>query len=465
VAGTLELNGRALELSLLALAAAIGALAGGYPKLAVVAAVGIAFVALVLMDVTLGLCLFAIVIFMELLPEFGAAFSFSKLAGLLLAGSWLAAVATRQRRSAGLAGTHPVLAYALILFIVWGLLSLTWAEDSSVVLTPVTRYALNAFLMVIVFAAVSERKHVVWVLGAYVAGAALSAMYGFVTTPPSAADDRVTGTIGDPNELAAVLVPAFILGMALAASVRRLPLLRFFALGAALVAILGLFLTLSRGGLVALGVALLAAILVGGRWRPAAVLVTLLIAFAGVSYFTVLASPQAKAHVSELGSGTGREDIWKVGLREFRANQLTGVGAGNFQTSSRHYLLEPGEIQRSDLIVDTPKVAHNTYLQVLAELGVPGLALFVAIIAFCLICLYAAARRFAADNDLRMELIARALLVSLIGLLAADFFISEMYNKQLWLLLGLGPAVLAVAKKRSGAAPVARWSEAPDPAV
>ena len=47
---------------------------------------------------------------------------------------------------------------------------------------------------------------------------------------------------------------------------------------------------------------------------------------------------------------------------------------------------------RDDFIVDTPKVAHNTYLQVLAELGVVGLALFMTILLFSLVCAFKAHR-------------------------------------------------------------------------
>jgi len=35
----------------------------------------------------------------------------------------------------------------------------------------------------------------------------------------------------------------------------------------------------------------------------------------------------------------------------------------------------------------------------------------------------------------------------LVGILAADFFISEQFGKQLWLLLGLGPALYGVARR------------------
>jgi hypothetical protein len=49
-----------------------------------------------------------------------------------------------------------------------------------------------------------------------------------------------------------------------------------------------------------------------------------------------------------------------------------------------------------------------------------------------------------------MELISRAVFVGLIGILTADFFASEQFSKQLWLLLGLGPALLAMATRRPG---------------
>jgi hypothetical protein len=37
--------------------------------------------------------------------------------------------------------------------------------------------------------------------------------------------------------------------------------------------------------------------------------------------------------------------------------------------------------------------------------------------------------------------------VGLVGILSADYFASEQFSKQLWLLLGLGPALLALAMR------------------
>jgi hypothetical protein len=44
-----------------------------------------------------------------------------------------------------------------------------------------------------------------------------------------------------------------------------------------------------------------------------------------------------------------------------------------------------------------------------------------------------------------MEVLARAQLVGTVGLLSSLFFSSDEYNKQLWLLLAMGPAFLAIS--------------------
>ena len=47
-----------------------------------------------------------------------------------------------------------------------------------------------------------------------------------------------------------------------------------------------------------------------------------------------------------------------------------------------------------------------------------------------------------------MESCARAVVVALVAVFVADFFVSEQLSKTLWLLLGLGPALLAIAARR-----------------
>jgi len=277
----------------------------------------------------------------------------------------------------------------------------------------------------------------------------LAAAYGFVAPPQTVAYydvSRVTGTLGDPNELAAVLVGGTVLAAAMVVALKGSPLLRLAYAGAAALCAAGIFLSLSRGGLVALGFALVTAIVVAGRWRIQAIGLAAVLALGAFVYFGFGASQDEISRVTSFGNGTGRTDIWTVGWRMVQAHPVRGVGVGNYKTSAIHYLLRPGALQRDEFIVDTPKVAHNTYLQELAELGIVGLALFLAIIGFSLLCVLRAAHIFERLGDTVMELLSRAMLVALAGTLAADFFISDEFSKQLWLLLGLGPALLAVAR-------------------
>jgi O-antigen ligase len=280
-------------------------------------------------------------------------------------------------------------------------------------------------------------------------GASVAAIFAVLNPPQAGQYDvsRATGTIGDPNELAAVLVAGVILAGVLVSLLRKAPTLRVLAAGAALLCAAGLFSTFSRGGLVALGFALLAAMFLGGRWRGRAVGIAALAAFFAIVFFALIAPQAATQRITQVDGGTGRTDIWRVGGRMVQAHPIRGVGAGNFRWTSVHYTLRPGAV-RYDYFIDHPKVAHNTYLQELAELGVVGLSLFLTIVLFSVISAVKAARKFAEADDRDMELLSRGVLLALLGILAADFFISGQFSKQLWLLMGFGPALLAIASRQ-----------------
>ena len=129
------------------------------------------------------------------------------------------------------------------------------------------------------------------------------------------------------------------------------------------------------------------------------------------------------------------------------ANPVIGVGSGNYTIAEPHYLLtKPGLIEADQFIVDTPYVAHNIYLHVLAEMGVVGLLLFLGVIGLAIASAVRAVRIAERRGDRELEALGRALVVALAGILAADFFVSEQYSKQLWLLLALGPALLSIAR-------------------
>jgi O-antigen ligase len=449
MAAQTELPTRLLGAALLASAFTIGIVAGFSPPVAIGITIGLVFLIVAMVNLTAGICVFAFLTFLDaVLPaDAQGTLSAPKLVGLVLVLSWFALITSGDRERRERIFSPPGFLLVLLLLVGWAAISLSWAEDTAAALDSLTRYIPNAMLFLIVFAGVRTREQLLWVVGAFVLGALISAIYGLAVPP--AADDagRLTGAGGDPNETAAALVAAAALAIALAASLRGKPLLRLAAIAIAPLCAFASLLTLSRGGLVAFGAALIAAVLMAGRRRGQVLALTVIVASLAIGYFAFLAPAQAVERVTEVDGGTGRVDIWTVGWRMVEDEPLRGIGTGNFPVASIHYLLEPGALLRDDFIVDEPKVAHNTYLGVLAELGLVGLTLFLIVICFAIGCAVRAARYAAEMNERQMDILARALVVALAALLAAYFFISREYSKQLWLLLALCPVMLEILRR------------------
>lgn len=430
----------------------VGLLAGVDPKIAIAVSIALGFVLVVFADLTAGLALFGFFSFLELLNG-GSVVSVSKLGGVLLALGWLAFVVNHDEAKTDFLTVHPAMSLVLGGFLGWVALSALWAESTPTVVSTFGRYLPNVILFVIVFTAVRDRRQALLVLGGFLAGAVASAAYGlfFASTAVAGYGGRLTSSNLDPNELAAVLVAGIGISVGLAANLKRKPLAQAATLGAGGFCFLTAMLTGSRGGLVALSAMLIAAIVFGGRWRSRNLVLGLIVAFAAVFYISFLAPAAIRERIKETTGEQrtmeGRSTLWEIGERMVKAHPITGVGAGNFQTASVHYLLEPGAVYRSDVVLIGGQVTHNTYLQTAAELGIVGLLLFGSIIVFSLGCAWRGTRNFRDRGDILGEALARSVLVAMIGLLVADFFISEMFSKQLWLLLGIGPAILAISKK------------------
>jgi O-antigen ligase len=441
------LPNRILAAALLTSALLVGVLAGYSPPLAIGATLGVVFLVVTLANLTAGVCIFAVLSFLDTVIPVQGALSAPKLLGVMLMLSWLALVTAGERERRERIFSHPGFLFVLLLFLGWTLISASWAENPTATYEVFSRYVPNAFLFLIVFAAVRTRDQLLWVVGAFVVGAFLSGVYGLIVPPPAADIGRLAGAGGDPNETAAAMVAGLALATALGIAMRGRPLVRTYCFVAAVICMLALFLTSSRGGLIALAVALITAVFLGGRRRGTMVAAALGAVLVTVFYFATIAPADVRERVTHPEGGTGRVDIWKVGWRMVENNAIEGVGAGNFTTSSIHYLLEPGKLVRDDFIVDTPKVAHNTYLQILAELGIVGFVLFMTILLFSLVCAIKAHRAAAAAGDRELDIIARATVVALISLFAAYFFVSRDYGKQLWLLLALAPVMLEIARR------------------
>jgi O-antigen ligase len=313
-------------------------------------------------------------------------------------------------------------------------------------------FALNFALFPIVYTAVRSIRDVRLIAGAFVAGACLAAFYGIAAQPDAASVgsgaglDRLAGTLGDPNELATLLVAGMVLATMFIFDRGTSFAIRLVALGAGSVLLLALLFTVSRGGLVALTTALVASVIVARRYRVQAIVAAVTVGAAALVFFLAFASPAASERITAADGGEERIDVWTVAWRMVDANPVTGVGAGSFRHESIHYLVEPGTI-RFDELIDQRSVTHNAYLEVLTGTGFVGLALYITIITACLVMFVRAAHNFERSGDRGGELTTRTLIVAVASILAAYFFLSEESSKYLWLLLSLAPALLAISRR------------------
>lgn len=440
-------------------AAVVGILAGIDWRMGIAAAVGIALLLATMQNLLMGLTGFVFLSFLELVPSLtGPTLSLSKVAGGVLVLTWLATASRQEARRQEFFGAYPVLTGIMAIFLTWTGISVIWAEDTSQVFTPVASWLLNFALFPLIYAAIRKPSDMRPLIIAFVLGAGTAAVYGVLAQPNAAAQvtsptaaqglDRLAGTIGDPNSLATLLAAGIGLSAALLFNPKMSGPWRLTILFLDLLMLTAIFITLSRGGLIALSAALVAGVFAtASRHRAGAVAALATVIVVGYAFFFGVASPEARDRVMEADGGSGRTDIWKIGWRMVQDEPLIGQGAGNFQVSSIHYLLAPGAIKRDEFIVDQPATTHNSYLQVLAELGLVGITLFALILIACLIAAAQAIRLFRRLDDEEGALMAASILVAIAALLAGYFFLSEQYSKHLWLMLAFGPALLGVARR------------------
>jgi len=441
---------RALRVLALLLACCAGAVAVLDPKLVLFGTAAIAFTAIAFTNLAAGVAAFAFLSFFEQLPGGASVPGHGRLAGVVLV-----IAALRRAGAPLLIREHPVVGYLSLLFIGWAAASVLWAREPALAAVGALQLAFGVALVFVVFAAVRELRHTRWIIWGYVAGGVTSALVGLTTissVPASEPVDagRLSGGIGDPNELAAFLVPVVALATFGFAGERGL-LERWLLLSSIAVSGLAIMLTLSRGGYVAFGAMLLIALVAAGSMRPTAFVLVLAVAGIGLGYFTFAASPQARERITHFtsGGGGGRTDIWSVALEAAADNPFTGVGAGNFRSVEPAYGASARvNLPNVELVVDRPRVVHNTFLEMVVELGLIGGLAFVLLLAALLAPAVRAWRSFERARDRRMELLSRGLVIGTLGMLVAFLFVSGQSKEQLWILLGLAIALGSLASPK-----------------
>jgi O-antigen ligase len=416
--------------------------------------IGIAYLLILLLDVALGIALWVPIVFLAGVPALWAAPDVTT--ALVIAAS-IGALRVGTPAATRVLRAHGRLLGILVLMVGWFVASIAWERDPAAGRSQLLALLAAAALMVAIATMAATPRAVRLIVVGFVAGATITVLYGLldsqVLTPSSSALSRAaqsgrrtdgTGGLFDPNELAAALVPALVLACAMMA-VYRGALQRAALASAAVVMAIGLAATESRGGFIGAVVAVVAAIVLFKGRRAALGLGLCVVAAALALWFT--ANPAAFSRVTNYdGGGSGRTELWRIARAMAAEHPLTGVGYGGFRTEAPLYERRVGPLKSVAVTIEHPKVVHNTYLQVLAEDGIVGLALFLGVVLGGLLAADRAARLLDRRGSPALAGLARAVLVGTIGLLAAAFFVSLTTDYRLWLMLALGPALLGVAR-------------------
>ena len=199
----------------------------------------------------------------------------------------------------------------------------------------------------------------------------------------------------NPNDLAALAILQLAMVAALLSLERRGWVKRAGQLGVVLLPLLVLM-TQSRGGFIAL--ALFAICCIVGQWsqlrrvldpaRRLRLVLTLLAVTAAVAFFAPngvwvrvaglkhLTTTERLDKVDQEGSARQRFEIWRVASKIIHEHPLTGIGAGAYPMAHAAYAQD----EEFDRTAAGTRDTHSTYLNVLAETGVPGAIAFFGLV-------------------------------------------------------------------------------------
>jgi O-antigen ligase len=438
-----------LSLLVLLVALAFAPLAAAAPRRAAYVLIAGVAVVVVLRSLIAGLALFVVLTFPDQLPgALGVGSTLAKPLGVVILISWLLTiVGDRERLVPFLPREAPVLTYTLLALVVWSLASLIWASDRSLTLHSVSRLVQLVALIFVTYSAVRTPKDLLILVWAFLLGAAVTSVYALANG--TLRGGRLTGGIFNPNTLAAEIVVAIVMATFLLIATRR-GFLRLLLLAFVSVFAVAFVQTQSRSGILALAAAFAFALVVGGPLRGRLTATVLIAASIGLAYYVYAAPLQLRERVTSIVTGTSqasplREDTWHIALQMTRAHPVHGVGLGNFPALESQYftsnlnIVQVGSLRRFQLVV------HNTYLEILAELGIVGLTLFVAVLAMTIGRVVAMLAQPAREGGTR--LLARAIAAATVGVMMSQVFNSGEYSKQLWVLLGMAVAAVALSSK------------------
>jgi O-antigen ligase len=138
-------------------------------------------------------------------------------------------------------------------------------------------------------------------------------------------------------------------------------------------------------------------------------------------------------------STSARVELWDRGIRMFKSSPVVGVGVGMFEK----LMYDP----KYKMPFDTsPKLvhAHNTYIEILAEMGLLGIFTFIYIFsAFFILFFKFSKRDFDAFTKAILFGLAGSIIANLILAMSSTTFILGLQDAVMfWLLFGISVGLI-----------------------
>jgi O-antigen ligase len=288
-----------------------------------------------------------------------------------------------------------------------------------------------------------------WVLLAASASLAVASLYvlrDWQTYHAIYKDYRPGWVVGDPNyftvNVLLFLPPTFLM---MQKSTRRWE--RWFCLGCFVLTLFGVMVSASRGGFLGMVAGSLFLIMRTKRRFRNLVLIGVSVAI------VILASPVSPLKrfknptPGDQQSADTHVALMRGGVRMMFAHPVFGVGIDNFKRNSRFFVTRNEAAQMDK----ESRVAHNSYVEIGAEMGIPGLLLFIGLLLCSFTSLGSVARMAQRRGIPLIQEAAAGLQAGIVGSSVAIFFVSGEYQKMFWLALFMTmclPPIALDAEKR-----------------
>jgi len=302
--------------------------------------------------------------------------SVSLIVGALVIPLWLFTVlATGKIRK-----PSPFVISAIVFFL-WNFASLIWTLEGDKTMDRAMAFIRMAFLVWFIWDLFTTRAGILRGFQAYILGAWVSIgsiIFNFINGVEAYrnANGRVSASGFDTNEIGLILAMGMPIAWYLIIAKDYKPhsatILRYINYAYIPATLFAIFLTASRGSLIATFPALL--FVIGtfnrlGRFQRIIIGIMIVAAlFVLQGYIPESSLERISTTGQELSSSdlNGRTDIWRDGFDIFADHIFLGTGAGTFRA-----------------VIESGKAPHNTALALLADLGIIGFLLFGLTVAFC----------------------------------------------------------------------------------